>query len=192
MSEPITASEAATFLRLDGADTSPLPEETFLNSLILASREAAENFLNRTIAVRQRTLVLDDFTMQRKGIISEVLLLPFGDAISIDEISYVDSDGATQTVSSFILSENRLSPAFGETWPDTRAQLGAVTITYQAGYADINTPAENGTPQPIVQAMFLMIGNMYDNRESVNQGNAYQVNPTEANLLQPYRISMGT
>ena len=191
MSEPITASEAAVFLRLDGATDSPTPELTFLNSLILASREAVENFLNRTVTERARTLILDDFLTQKTGIISEIILLPFGDVSSVDTIAYVDTDGADQTVAAHILSEDRLTPAFGETWPDTRAQIGAVTITYTAGYADINTPAENGTPKAIVQAMFLIIGDMYDNREGVSQSGEYRINPSVQNLLQPYRIDMG-
>ena len=191
MSEPITASEAAVFLRLDGATDSPTPELTFLNSLILASREAVENFLNRTVTERARTLILDDFLTQKTGIISEIILVPFGDVSSVDTISYVDTDGANQTVTEFILSKDRLTPTFGETWPDTRAQLGAVNINYNAGYADINTPAENGTPKPIVQAMFLIIGDMYDNREGVSQSGEYRINPSVQNLLQPYRIDMG-
>lgn len=184
MSEPITAAEAAVFLRLDGATDSPTPEEDFLTGLILAARLAAEKFLNRTIAERARTLILDAFP-------ADIIDLPFGTVINVDTIAYIDTDGNNQTVSSFILSEDRLTPAVDESWPDTQIRLGAVTITYTAGYADINSPAENGTPQNIVQAMYLMIGDMYENRESVAQGNVYQVNPTQVNLLIPDRIDMG-
>ena len=184
MSEPITAAEAAVFLRLDGASDSPTPEEDFLNGLILAARLAAENYLNRTITVRQRTLILDAFP-------PFVIPLPDGDVISVDTIAYVDTDGADQTVSSFILSEDRLTPAFGETWPPTQAQIGAVTITYTAGYADINSPPENGTPENIVQSMYLIIGDMYENREAGAQGSVYQINPAQKALLDPDRIDMG-
>ncbi len=185
MAEPITASEAAVFLRLDGAGDSPTPEEFLMNSLILAARLAAENFLNRTITVRTRILVLDAFI--------PIIPLPDGTVITVDEVAYVDTDGVAQTVATenYLLSEDRLTPAFGETWPDTRAQLGAVTITYTAGYADINSPPENGTPENIVRAMYLMINNMYENRESVAQGSVYQINPTQTNLLMPDRIDMG-
>jgi hypothetical protein len=76
-----------------------------------------------------------------------------------------------------------LTPAYGESWPATRAQLGAVNITYTAGYTAV--------PEPIIQAMYLMIGDMYDNREAVSQGNEYRANPTACNLLYPYRIDLG-
>ena len=192
MSEPITAAEAAEFLRLDGAGDSPTPELATMERLIEAARATAEDFLNRTVTERTRTLILDDFVSRDNGLVSQIIPLPFGDVSSVDSISYVDADGATQTVASHILSENKLSPAFGESWPATRAQIGAVTITYTAGYADINSPPENGTPKPIVQAMYLIIGGMYDERESVTQGSAYQVNPATERLLMPYRIDMGT
>lgn len=179
MSEPLNAEQVADFLRLD----KPVQNIEFLDGLILAARVAAENYLNRTITERSRTLILDKFV--------PIIDLPFGDVSAIVSISYVDSDGADQTVSSWILSENRLTPAFNETWPTTRAQLGAVTITYTAGYPDINSPPENSTPQNIVHAMYLMIGDMYENREGLAQGSAYQVNPSQINLMQPDRIDMG-
>lgn len=191
MAEPISASEAAVFLRLDGATDSPTPELTFLEALIEASRQAAENFLNRTIAERTRILELDNFVLRDSGLVSEIIPLPFGDVSSVDSISYIDSAGDPQTVTEFILSENRVSPAFGETWPDTQVQIGAVTITYTAGYTPTDSPVTDTTPKAIVQAMFLMIGDMYDNREAVAQGSVYQINPTVMNLLQPYRIDMG-
>ena len=191
MAEPITASEAAVFLRLDGATDSPTPEETFLGALIEASRQAAENFLNRTITERTRILELDNFVVRDSGLISQIIPLPFGIVSSVETIAYIDSAGDPQTVSEFILSENRLSPAFGETWPDTQVQIGAVTITYTAGYTPTGSPAVDVTPKAIVQAMFLMIGDMYENREAVAQGSVYQINPTVMNLLQPYRLDMG-
>ena len=193
MSEPITAAEAAEFLRLDGASDSPTPELALMNRLIEAARVAAENFMNRSVTAGTRTLVLDDFTSRDSGVVSSTIPLPFGDVSTVDSISYVDDDGATQTVSSHILSENQLTPAFGETWPSTRSQIGAVTITYTAGYADINSPAENGTPKPIVQAMYLILDGMYEVREETAQGavGAYHVNPVVERLLMPYHIDMG-
>lgn len=180
MAEPITVSEAAAFLRLDG---SPIPEQDFVSGLIVAARKAAENYLNRTIVERSRTIFLDTFT--------PVIDLPDGDVTSVDEVRYIDTNGAVQTVSNYILNENRLTPAYGETWPETRAQIGAVTIIYTAGYTPEGSPPEDTTPEPIKQAMYLMIGDMYDNREAVSQGNEYRMNPTVQNLLFPYRIDLG-
>lgn len=173
MSEPISVSEAAVFLRLDG--TSPIPDEALITSIITAARLAAENYLNRTIMERSRVLTLDFFTT--------VIELPYGDVSDIVSIEYVDTDGADQTVAEYVLSENRLTAAYGEEWPSTRAQLGAVTITYTAGYTAV--------PENITQAMYLMIADMYDVRNPVIVGSSIAESPTLVNLLIPDRVDMG-
>ena len=118
--------------------------------------------------------------------------LPFGDVSSVDTIAYIDTDGNSATVSSHILSENRVTAAFGETFPATQVQIGAVTITYTAGYTPTGSPLADTTPENIVQAIYLMIGDMFDNREAVAQGQEYRINPTAENLMFPDRIDLGT
>lgn len=176
MAEPITVVEAAEFLRLD-TSTSPVPEQALLTSIISAARLAAEAFTNRTITERERVEMFDGF--------ATVLELPYGDVSAITEIAYIDTNGDSQTVDTWVLNKNRLTAAYGESWPATRVELGAVTVTYTSGYAD------GSVPEAIVQAMYLMIGGMYDVRDEVSQGNAYQTNPTVERLLMPYRIDLG-
>ena len=181
MDEPITIAEAAIFLRLD--DDSPIPEQDLIEGMIKAARIAAEKFLNRSIVSEEKTLSLDAF--------SPIIDLPDGDVSSVDQVAYIDTDGNSQTVGDYILSENRLTPAYGEKWPSTRAQLGAVTITYTAGYLPTGSPPEDSTPEPIKQAIYLMIGDYYENREAGSQGNEYRINPTAESLLFPYRLDLG-
>lgn len=65
-------------------------------------------------------------------------------------ISYVDADGATQslTVATDFLVDTgrepgRITLAYGKVWPTTRNQAGAVTITFTAGYGAASAvPAE--------------------------------------------------
>ena len=184
MTELITVTEAVKFLHLDDT-TSPVDEQDMIVDIIIAARQHAENFLNRTIVERERTLVLDAF--------ATVIELLNGDVSSVDEIAYVDSNGDDATVDDHILSKNRLTAAHGADWPVARDQLGAVTITYTAGYTPTgDSPAVNPTPKPIIRAMYLMIGDMFDNREAVSQSFAtYKINPTTENLLFPYRIDLG-
>lgn len=48
--------------------------------------------------------------------------------------------------------------------------------------------AEEGeVPKPLLQAMLLMIGNFYDNRESISYGNAIEVPNTLQYILSMYR-----
>lgn len=174
MAEPLTVTQVAEFLRLDST-SSPIPEEDLITGIITAARIVAEKFTNRTIVERQRVLTLDYFTT--------VIDLPYGDVSSVDSIVYVDSDGNNQNVTDWILSENRATAAYNESWPSTRDQIGAVTITYTAGYTSI--------PEPIIQSIYLTIQQMYDVREGTSYGQDFKINPAVESLLTPYRINMG-
>ena len=53
-----------------------------------------------------------------------------------------------------------IEPAYNESWPEVRSnELNAVQITYQAGYG-----AAEDVPDAIKQAMYLLIGDMFENR----------------------------
>jgi hypothetical protein len=78
-------------------------------------------------------------------------------------IKYDDPDGVEQTLAEFRLVEGRnaqLLPAFGESWPLTAIGPGTVRITYTAGYADV--------PPALDQAVLMLVGHFYANREAVN------------------------
>jgi uncharacterized phiE125 gp8 family phage protein len=60
----------------------------------------------------------------------------------------------------------------------------AVTIEFTAGYG----AAASAVPAEIKQAMYLMIGHWYENRESVNVGNIVNELPFAAQaLLEPFQ-----
>lgn len=103
-----------------------------------------------------------------------------GDVVTI---TYDDADGVEQPLADFRLVEGstpRLLPAYGELWPPAQSADGSVRVTYTAGYADV--PAE------LDQAVLLLVGHFYLNREAVTTG----TNPAELPLaveamLRPYR-----
>ncbi len=109
---------------------------------------------------------------------------------SITSVEYVDTDGATQTLASSgyqFDAKGRLSPSYGNSWPSTRSQYDAVTVTYIAG----ETHAGN-VPEDIKHAMLLMIGAADVAREGVVIGAGVVVsevkNPRAAGLLHPYKV----
>lgn len=63
-------------------------------------------------------------------------------------ITYVDTNGASQTLSSTLYAVFgtrefiRIRPAYGQVWPSTRYQDSAVKVAYTAGYAAANMPPE--------------------------------------------------
>jgi uncharacterized phiE125 gp8 family phage protein len=96
--------------------------------------------------------------------------LPAAPIQSITSITYLDPDGAEQTLdpSIYVAALYGLDPtvslAVNKQWPAHRVQLGSVTITVVAGYAD------GALPKVINQALRLMVGDWDKNRETSEEG----------------------
>lgn len=147
---------------VNGAD-----EDEYIASLIAAARHDFEGFSQRLVGPQTVTLVMDRFPCA-------VIELPYPPLRSVTSIRYVDEDGVTQTMSGspeeFLVSAPRgprarrgcISPLYDETWPTTRCQMDAVTVTYQAGY-DVAPGADviQLTPEPILHGMLLVIGELF-------------------------------
>ena len=185
--EPITLAQAQLHLRLD-LEAGQHPDDSLVSALITVARQDAENYTG--LALTQQTFVAyyDEFP-------TDDLDLGIWPVRSITSVQYVDSDGNTQTFSS---TAYRLDPndkpavlQYVDAWPPTKVQKNAVTVTFVAGYA-AGSPTRWNLPKPIYQAMLMMIGHLYENRESVNVGNMVTPYPLGMmHLLTPYRIKMG-
>lgn len=182
--EPITTAEAMRHLRLDADD----PYLDDLDAYITAARQTVEQYLNASVAVQERTLVLDVFP-------AFMIDLPNGPLISVTSVTYVDTDGTEQTLDSgkYVARSLPLSdilfPDFGESWPSTRAIPGAVTITYQAG---MMTGSPLMLPQQDIRAAILLtLGDLWENREGQFVGVTAAVNPTVERLLHYHRRQLG-
>jgi uncharacterized phiE125 gp8 family phage protein len=134
-----------------------------IEHLIWSAVAAAEAQTHRTIAPATLALVLDRFPCW-------AIELPGPPLISISAVTYVDTDGATQTlttspesfqtVPSGRASRAQLVPLYGEVWPVTRCQPEAVRIEYRAGYED---PA--AIPVEILTGMYVYIAELYKQRD---------------------------
>lgn len=157
-SEPVTLAEAKLHLRVDST-----ADDALITSLIVAARESAEHATGRAFLPQTWELALDEF--------EDEILLNKSPLISITSITYVDEDGATQTLTTddYQLDSHsepaRITPAYDTCWPTTRAQKNAVLIRFQAGYADADS-----VPSQVKSWMLLRIGMLYENRESVQAG----------------------
>lgn len=82
--------------------------------------------------------------------------LPFPPITTISSITYLDQNGVMQTIdpSLYSVAERRLRPIYGTLWPSGRIYDGSVKIRYVAGYETAKIP------QPIIQAIVLMVGKM--------------------------------
>lgn len=190
--EPITLIQARLHLKLDTAGSPPShPDDALVIALISSVRESAEKYTGLAIANQTYTLTLDAFP-------TEEIDLQISKVNSITSITYVDTNGATQTFSSTKYTlDNVEKPSvvnlnYNEKWPDTRLQPNAVTVTFNAGYTDNVSPNSNPIPKSINQAMLLFIGHLYANREAINIGNIVNEIPLGTmHLLAQHRINIG-
>lgn len=116
--------------------------------------------------------------------------LAFPPIAEVLSVKYDDADGAEQEVSDDdyrLVGQPgmpRVALAYGASWPTVRSQSEAVRIQYTAGYGD----AED-VPAPIKQAILLMVGHWYANREAVVVGAIVSELPLAARaLLFPFQI----
>jgi uncharacterized phiE125 gp8 family phage protein len=180
MAEPVTLFEAKTHLRLEASGSLPDGyDDEYILSLITAARTAAENYLEKSLVVITRDLLIDEFP-------SCVIQLPMGPVTSITSIKYIDFNGVEQTLSSSVYSlfthdgADLISTKYGQMWPSTRTEPNAVRIKYVAGYTDV--------PAPVKHAIKLLITDYYENRQGKTEGQLY-VNEAVKNLLTPYKMS---
>ena len=178
--EPITLEEAKLYLRVDHDD-----EDALIEQLIKASREFCEQYQNRVHGEQTWEIYPPR--------VENYYEIPFpAPIISIDEVEYLLEDGATtETLTSgdfrTDLRSDTLPAELFIINPPT-AKLDKFTpITIKA------TAGSNEVPARVVQAMYLLIGTFYENRESFSAqatGIQVQINNRRAveALLDPDRI----
>lgn len=176
-SEPITTAEAKTHLRIDSSD-----DDTYIDTLIEAARRHVESFTNRALITQTWELYLDDFPNE--------ILLPKPELVSVSSITYTDTAGASQTLSTDVYQVDtdhlpgRIFLKYGQTWPAVQEIPKAVKVTYVAGYG-----AASAVPQSIKTAIKILVAHWYENREPVIVGtNVASVPLSVEYLLMPYKV----
>lgn len=180
--EPLTLTQTKDHLRVTHTT-----DDALISALIPGARRYAEHYTRRALITQVWELLIDEFPYATR----ESLEIPFAPLQSIDSITYYDTDGAEQTlpVADYQVDSDsepgRVAPVVGVTWPGTEDRLNAVTIRFTAGYGD--SPGD--VPEGIGQAMLMMIGHLYERRETTIVGTIIAEVPfaTKA-LLDPYKI----
>ena len=154
-------------------------DDTLLAGLIQAAREYAENFTGQALVSQTWEARFDDWQGGRLGLRPAPLL-------SVDWVKYVDTDGVLQTlatdqyVSDSVTLPGRIYPAYNVTWPSIRCEPHAVRVQYVAGYSAI--------PQVFKQAILLLVGHWYENREAVAPGALNKIPMGAESLLWTKRL----
>jgi uncharacterized phiE125 gp8 family phage protein len=192
--EALTLSEAKAHCRVDISDGDGL-----IAGYILAARHYVEGEIHRPIVSRMYDYTIG-FGWPLKGY--QVWIdLPCPPLLAVRSVSYVDASGATQVLSPSLYSvlTNRprgaIVPAYNATWPEVRNQPEAITVRFVAGYTSFTDTTTSpsvavsgpGVPDDLRQALGMLVGHWYENREAVISGPAVQVPLAVEAIISGYR-----
>lgn len=182
VTELISTAEAKAHLRVDITD-----DDTLIGTLVTAAREYVEIHTGRSFAQHTYRADITNF--------NDCIVLPHRPIQSITSIKYYTSDSpevlTTLDSAVYSLYADHVIRDWGEDWPTSWAiRPDAVQITYVAGYLDNASPRADVMPAAIRQAMYLIIGDLYENREAqFTMGfNQIEENRTANMLINPYRV----
>ena len=185
----MTLSQVRNHLRLFVQNGSH-PDDDLIEVYVAAATGAAEDYLQRYLAQRTLRLKRDDFpTENQDGVV--IINLPVYPVLSVDSITYVDTAGATQTLTGYEVDSASVPARIRVTEPpDVKEGLAGLTINVTVGYdSGTSPPSADLIPAQIKQAILLMAGQMYEHRESVVVGQgATEVPMTFQYLLHPHRV----
>jgi len=193
--EPVSLAEAKLHLRVDFPD-----EDALIASLIAAARQAAETITGRQLVTARWKLVLDSFPGPSLmgvpaglsfSLPGHAILLPKCPVQSVAAIEYLDMASVVQIMPPAEYTVDaacepaRVTPVFGRIWPIALPQIGAVTVTFDAGYG---TAAS--VPEGIKSWIKLRVGSLYAHREEVAVLSRGKIEPLPFidGLLDPYKV----
>jgi uncharacterized phiE125 gp8 family phage protein len=195
--EPVSLAEAKLHLRVDFDD-----DDSLIQVLISAARQAAETLTNRQLVTARWRMVLDSFpgpslmgvpAGQTFTLPGHAVLLPKSPVASVVEIRYLDMAGVWQVMPAANYTVDcacepaRITPVFGQIWPISLPQIGAVSVIFDAGYGDALA-----VPEGIKTWIKLRLGSLYVHREEVASMTRGRIDPLPFidGLLDPYKVPL--
>lgn len=161
--EPVTLQKAKDHLRVDIND-----DDILIESLILLARRMSEGISNHRFITQTWDIFMDSFPGGDEIILPKSL----SPLVSVTHIKYTDEDDNTSTFDSAnyiydIYSDpGRIKLTKDANWPsDPLYVVNGVEVQVVVGYGN---PAD--IPQEFKQAIMLMVGHWYENREQVTVG----------------------
>jgi uncharacterized phiE125 gp8 family phage protein len=174
--EPLTYAEVKAYLRLNG-DT----EQTFVTSLITVARQYVESQIWRPLISQVWSMNFDFSELN-----TQVYNINKTPIISVSSVTYYDANNTLQTLS----ASNYEYDIYGnpgrfriKSMPQIYDRMNALQVNFTCGYADAAS-----VPLPIKQAMYMLIGHYYENRQDVVTGTQVnKIDEASEHLLNPYR-----
>lgn len=177
---PVSVAEAKEHLRVTHSTDDDMIERHIEAATDLVERECGRVLVSQTWAMK-----LDGFP-RACGVRGRYIELPKVPGRSVTSIAYVDLNGTAQTLATDQYTVHAddwqpfVSEAYGVSWPSTRLQPDAVTVTFVAGYA-----SAAAVPSALKQAVLLHVQASYDNLQA---SEAQGLNASIRRLIAPYRV----
>lgn len=177
--EPVTLAEVKLHLRIDHTE-----EDALLTGLVTAARQLLENDVRRALITQTWELVLDAFPGEG------YLCLPRPPLQSVTSVTYTTQAGVATTfaASNYVVDTytepGRIVLKTGSSWPgETLKEAAGVVVRYVAGFG-----AASAVPQLFKQAIWLMVGHWYENREAVSERSAAELPQAYYRLMWSERV----
>lgn len=174
--EPIDLASAKLHCRVDHSD-----EDSSIEALIAAARAQIEKDTGRALIEQTLEMRIDTWPT--------ILYLPRPPAMRVVSVMAIDQAGAatvlsesayklrTGTEPGYVLFESSLRPAVD------LADFAGVRVRYVAGYG-----GASDVPKPLIQAIKLLVGHWYTNREAVGASNQAALPFAVEALITPYKF----
>ncbi len=171
--EPVSLEEAKLHLRVDIAD-----DDYLIDGLLRTAREYVEDVSGRALCTQTWELVADAWP-------GDTFVLPKPPLQSVTSIKYTSDAGVEATFSSASYhvdtdsEPGRVVLRSTASWPTvTLADINGIRVRYVCGYG----ATAGDVPQRYRQAIALLVGHWYENRESIVASGAMPKEPSRASL----------
>lgn len=167
--EPVLLAEAKAHLRIDGDD-----ENDLIGALIVAARVAVETEIRRVLIAQSWRAILEEWP-------ADGVTLPIVPALSVEVVRAIDASGAATELSG---DDYEFDPADFSVTLDPVAGAARYEIDFTAGYGSSGVDV----PQPLRQAIRLLVTHWYEHRSAVTLGDDAAATPLGyRELVAPYR-----
>jgi len=177
-STPITLAEAKAFLRVDSDYDD---DDTYITSLISVATQVVEQYTRRRLITQTYIIYYDEFP--------PYIDLQIGEVASVVEIRYYDENNDLQRLPTnqydvdTRVRPGRIYQSNTGDFPNTYERPNAIEVEFIVGGSASDVPA------PIVQAIYIIVGRYYENRQDVVMGTQVNELPLMVEyLLTPYRF----
>ena len=174
----ISLAEAKAFLRVDSDYDD---DNAYITSLIGVATNVVEQFTRRRLITQTYNIYYDEFP--------PYMDLQVGNVASVTHVKYYDTDNSLQTLDTseydvdIRVKPGRIYQAEDGNFPDTYERANSVEVEFVVG------SAASDVEDAIKQAMYIVIGRYYENRQDVVMGTQVNELPLMVeHLLTPYRL----